>query len=89
MCVERRPVNCNNFKKTHTKKFESNYSIYAENCQDFEFLIVINAYWDISRYFISSSGEERHTLNTWQKELKNKYDPEFIPRIKAMDGITD
>ena len=76
-------------KKTHTKKFESNYSIYAENCQDFEFLIVINAYWDISRYFISSSGEEWHTLNTWQKELKNKYDTEFIPRIKAMDGITD
>ena len=76
-------------KKIHTKNFESNYSIYAENCQNFELLIIISAYWDISRYFVSSSGEEWHTLYTWQKELKNKYDPEFIPKIKEIDKITE
>lgn len=39
-------------------------------------------YWDLTRYPPSRSRNENHTLNTtWQKQLKNKFDPDFISSI--------
>ncbi len=72
-------------KDTHTKHFESIYTIFAENEMSLELMVIVSLFWDITRYFPSSSSEEWHTLNTWQKELKNRYDPAFIPRIKEME----
>lgn len=72
-------------KVTHTKHFESYYTIYAENIP-IEWLALLNFYWDMTRYYPTQSSEEWHTLNTWQKELKNKFDPTFIPKIIAREG---
>lgn len=68
-------------KDVHTKRFESKYIIYAENTVPVDLLSICSLYWDLTRYYPTSSAEEFHTLNTWQKELKNKYDPNFIKRI--------
>jgi len=72
-------------KEMHTKNFESNYFVFCEEDVPCELLVSINIFIDITRYFPSEAGEEFHALNTWQKELKNKYDPDFIPRIMAME----
>lgn len=76
-------------KDMHNKNFESSYQIFAENKDKMPLMIIATSFWDITRYFVTASSEEWHTLNTWQKELKNKYDPTFIPRIKAMENISD
>lgn len=70
-------------KDTHTKHFESNYTVYAENGLSSELLSVCTLFWDLVRYYPSSSSEEYHTLNTWQRELRNKYDADFIARISS------
>lgn len=76
-------------KKLHTKHFESVYTVYSEESVLDRLLIMLNVYWDITRFYPSESSEEWHTQNTWQKELKNKYDSSFIPRIKMMHGISE
>lgn len=76
-------------KKLHNKNFESSYQIFAQSADIMALMIIAASFWDITRYFVTTSSEEWHTLNTWQKELKNKYDPAFIPRIKAMENISD
>ena len=56
-------------------------------------LSILTLYFDCIRYpdhgeFTGESYVDDSFLTT-QKELNNKYDPEFIPMIKEMDGITD
>ena len=75
-------------KKLHNKNFESSYQLFAESADKMVLIIIAASFWDITRYFVTASSEEWHTLNTWQKELKNKYDPTFIPRIKAIENIS-
>ena len=45
------------------------------------------AYGDLMQIALLSVQEKR--VNTVQKDLIAKYDPAFIPMIKAMDGIAD
>lgn len=70
-------------KDVHTKRFESNYTIYAEDYFPVDLASVCSLFWDLSRYYPTSSSEEFHTLNTWQKELKNKYDSDFLNRMNS------
>ncbi len=70
-------------KKMVSKYFESSYKIYSEKKLSRQVLYIFVAYWDFAKWYPESTYES-HTLNTWQKELKNKYDPTFIPRIEAM-----
>ena len=76
-------------KNTNCKKIGSEYDLYFENqALPLEIVLSINLCWDLMRFW-PDSDEGSPTLNTWQKELKNKYDPDFIPRIKKLDGIAD
>ena len=76
-------------KNTNCKKYGSEYDLYFENqALPLEIVLSINLCWDLMRFW-PDSDEGSPTLNTWQKELKNKYDPDFIPRIKKLDGIAD
>lgn len=69
-----------------SRNFGAGYSIYFEDEQDASMFILICTYWDITRYSPKSSYEV-HTLNTWQKDLKNKFDPNFIPKVmRNSDG---
>lgn len=72
-------------KDVHTKRFESKYTIYAEDTISPELLSICSLYWDLTRYYPTTSSEEFHTLNTWQKELKNKFDPNFIKKISTKE----
>ena len=77
-------------KHTHSKHFGSEYDLYFENqALPLELVLSINLCWDLMRYWPDDSSEVWYTLNTWQKELKNKYDPAFIPKIKELDRIAD
>lgn len=74
-------------KVTHTARFESYYTIYyCAEAISTEWLAMINLYWDLTRFSPSRSAEEWHRLDTWQAEIKNKYDPAFIPNIVAQEG---
>lgn len=67
------------------------YEIYAEKGISKEMLLIINAYLDLTRYYPDPSKSPKSTERriTLQKELKEKYDPSFIPRIKTMEGIME
>ena len=69
------------------------YVIYALDEAMLLELSILTLYFDCIRYpdhgeFTGESYVDDSFLTT-QKELNNKYDPEFIPMIKEMDGITD
>lgn len=68
-------------KELHTKRFESYYTVYAEDSFPLEMASICSLFWDLSRYYPTNSVEEFHTLNTWQKELKNKFDANFINKF--------
>jgi hypothetical protein len=73
--------------------FRDTYTIYFEDESLTEILCVFNLYFDCTRYpdhgEIAGQHEEDGGYLTTQAELNAKYDPSFIPRIKALDGITD
>ncbi|MEG2813596.1 MAG: hypothetical protein RSA79_03250 [Oscillospiraceae bacterium] len=74
-----------------TINFKDNYVIYAQDETLYEYLCVFNLYFDshtsadCSEYGEYSAVESN--LLTIQEELTSKYDPDFIPRIKALDGV--
>lgn len=72
-------------KDMTTRNFESGYTLYSQEIP-LEWMTLMALYWDLTRYPPSRSRNEGHTLNTWQKQLKNKYDPDFIPRILRQEG---
>lgn len=77
-------------KKLRVVNFKDTYTAYLED--DHETLIVslfviyydVTAYGDLMEIAVHSTNEKR--VNTFQKELLAKYDPAFIPRIKAMEA---
>lgn len=73
-------------KDVHAKRFESKYSIFIEDEAIAEIATICSLFWDLTRYYPSGSSEEFYTLNTWQKELKNKYDSKFIERVVLHDN---
>lgn len=74
--------------KNPKMKFNStHYDCYSYNNVPFEILLAFNVYIDIFKYYPSKSVYSNKTLHSWQKWLLAKYDPNFIPKIKAQDGI--
>lgn len=74
-------------KAMKTKHFSGSYEIYAENDVLVEILLLLSSYWDVVRWADVESCSVNHALNTWQKELKEKYDENFISAIKKKHGI--
>lgn len=80
-------------KEDEKHNYCDKYVIYALDKAMLLDLSILTLYFDCIRYpdhgeFTGESYVDDSFLTT-QKELNNKYDPEFIPMIKEMDGITD
>lgn len=71
------------------KKNQAFYQIYSQDYIPKETLIMLAAYFDLTKNYPEKESSRIVTMNTWQKDIKNKYDESFIPRIKQQDGITD
>ncbi len=76
--------------------FHDCYTVYAdENEIDCNYLVMLVLFWDVSvfdRYeadMVTGIKINSNTSVTLPKVIREKYDPDFIPRIKAMDGIYD
>ena len=71
--------------------YRDEYKIYAESDKHIEIIMPLLLHYDMTAHgdmmSISALSVKRKIVNTIQKELIAKYDPEFIPRIKAMHGI--
>ncbi len=79
-------------KSIKTNRNSTYYEIFSERNVPKELLLVINLYIDLVRYYPDSRETNTYSTEckiTTQKELQAKYDPDFIPRIKAMQGIVD
>ncbi len=68
-------------KKTKVMLSKTGYELYCENDFPIELLIAINLFIDLTKYKTTELYTNQ-TLHTFQKDLKNKYDPSFIPKIK-------
>ncbi len=80
-------------KELVTLNFRDKYKCYLSEPTLLPILVAFVIYYDAVNYGdfmnISAYSKSRSVVNTFQKELKEKYDPTFIPRIKAMHGIVD
>ena len=78
-------------KKLVTINFKDAYTVYMEDATCTLPILAFLTYYDVTVYgdlmdVAVLSAKERIVV-TPQKELIAKYDPNFIPRIKAMEGI--
>lgn len=73
-------------KEQEVYGYEPKYEIYAENNVNKAMLFLATAYWD-AVYWKQESPRQTMVYNTVSKEVKTKYDPDFIPRIKAMHNM--
>lgn len=80
-------------KELTTVNFKDKYKCYLENEADLPVVAAFVIYYDVVSYgdFMDMAvySRKKSVVNTHQKELKEKYDPAFIPRIKKMEGIYD
>ncbi|MDR0949733.1 MAG: hypothetical protein LBM69_09485, partial [Lachnospiraceae bacterium] len=82
-------------KATKSVNYKSKYTIYVESSTFVPFAVLMALYWDAAQYFYSDASDEYgaflgfhteyHHFKSKQQELRNKYDPSFILRIKEMD----
>lgn len=75
------------------KNYKNTYTLYANDENIMLVLLLCTIFLESTAFCDRSSAVGNMSDNipyyTRQKELKEKFDPAFIPRIKAMDGITD
>ena len=76
-------------KKDMKINYRDNYTFYIEHDKDLIAVCVIALYFDCMRYpdhgEIAGGIIDNNSFITLQKELNDKYDPAFIPRIIALD----
>ena len=76
-----------------TVNFRDRYKCYLLESALLPVVATFVIYYDVVSYGdfmnIAVYSRSKSVVNTYQKELKKKFDPAFIPRIKAMDGISD
>ncbi len=68
------------------------YTLYTEDEVAMKDLVVYTMFLASTEYFKTTDAGysiDDASVYTAQQELRDKYDPTFIPRIKAMDGIRD
>ena len=80
-------------KKLATVNFKDFYTVYME-CATYAMpVLAFLTYYDVTAYGdlmdVAVLSLKERIVVTPQKELIAKYDPDFIPRIKAMEGIYD
>lgn len=80
-------------KELTTVNFKDKYKCYMT---DDRYLSVVTAfviYYDTVSYgdILDKAvySRKKAVVNTYQKELKAKFDPNFIPKIKALEGIDE
>lgn len=76
--------------------YKDEYELYIdESCIDPKMVILLCIFWDVMEFESGdaqfASGPTIRTRIDWTipKEIRERYDPEFIKRIKAMDGLVD
>lgn len=73
--------------------YKDSYTAYLLDEQYAKAVIALVVYYDVVAYGdlmqIALLSVKERRVNTVQKELIAKYDPAFIPKIKAMEGIAD
>lgn len=73
--------------------YQDKYRCYFEDEQYLMIVATFVIYYDTIKYSdfmkISLFSRKETLVNTYQEELKAKFDPAFIPKIKAMHGIYD
>ena len=73
------------------KDYKDTYTLYLESAADFPILSAALLYYDVVSYGdfmeLSVRSVKRTISITRNKELLAKYDPDFIARIRIMDGI--
>ena len=80
-------------KKLRVVNFRDSYTAYVEGEQYVPVVVPFTLYYDSATYgdvmdiAVVSIKEKR--VNTVQKELIAKYDPTFIPKVKAMEGLAE
>lgn len=71
--------------------YQDTYTLYVDHEEDFPLTALAVLYYDLTCYGdlteLSVRSVKKYVLNTVQKELLAKYDPDFIPRIRKRDGI--
>jgi hypothetical protein len=80
-------------KQLRVVNFKDTYTAYMANSKYTTIVIPFMIYYDVTAYgdVMERAVLSVHKKNvtTLQKELIAKYDPDFIPRIKVLEGITD
>lgn len=80
-------------KDITTVNYKDHYTCYLSDSADLPVVTAFVTYYDVTQYGdlfeVSLYSRKTAVVNTYQKELKAKFDPSFITRIKAMDGIID
>lgn len=80
-------------KKLRVINYKDSYTAYIKDESYAIVTVLLVTYYDVITYgdllqiALFSLSEKR--VNTFQKDLIAKYDPDFIPRIKTQDGIVD
>lgn len=72
------------------KNHHDTYTLYLESAANFPLLSAALLYYDVVSYDdfleLTMHSTKRTIVITRNKELLSKYDPDFIARIRAMDG---
>lgn len=78
-------------KEIIVKNFKDNYTVYSLSDEHKEFITLLLIQYDLTHHedFMETAVyHKRNTIvNTISKEAKTKYDPDFIPKVKAMHGV--
>lgn len=80
-------------KELVTVNYRDRYKGYFADKALLPIVTTFMIYYDVVSYGdfldVAVFSRKKSVVNTFQKELKKKYDPNFVPRIKEMDGIID
>lgn len=70
--------------------YQDTYTLYLDSPEQFHLMTVALLYYDVISYDdfmkISVHSRKKDCVVTPQRELQQKYDPTFIPRIRERDG---
>lgn len=79
-------------KHSRVVNYLDSYTCYLENREDFFATIIYCLFLESVEYYdmsVQGNNVDYRAVETAQQELKDKYDPTFIPRIRQKEGYTD
>lgn len=76
-------------KELVTENFRDRYQCYLADESTLDLALAFTLYYDTARFSdlgnLAVRARRKDVINTVQKEQREKFDPDFIPRIKAME----